>query len=53
MLLTAPTSLDEKLRNPDLLLLPKVIKAHLENHFPSLVIFHRETGLCPTTSTWP
>lgn len=42
---TADTSLGEKIRNPDLLLLPKVLKAHLENNFPSLVIFHGETGL--------
>jgi hypothetical protein len=39
---TSPTNLKEKLSNPDLLLLPKVIKAHLENHFPSLVIAHVE-----------
>jgi phenylpropionate dioxygenase-like ring-hydroxylating dioxygenase large terminal subunit len=43
--LTAPTTWLEKLRNPNLFLLPDVIKAHLENHFPSLVIFHGETGL--------
>ncbi|MGD2183988.1 Rieske 2Fe-2S domain-containing protein [Lusitaniella coriacea] len=43
--LTAPTSLGEKLKNPSRLLLPDTIKAHLENHFPSLVIFHGETGL--------
>jgi len=42
---TSPISLGEKLSNLDLLLLPKVLKAHLENHFPSLVIFHGETGL--------
>jgi len=42
---TAPTSLGEKLRNPDLLLLPRVLTAHLENYFPSLVIFHGQTGL--------
>lgn len=35
----------EKLRKPDLMLLPKTIKAHLENHFPALVIFHGETPL--------
>jgi phenylpropionate dioxygenase-like ring-hydroxylating dioxygenase large terminal subunit len=40
---TAPTTLIEKIKKPDLLLLPKEIKAHLENHFPSLVIFHGET----------
>lgn len=37
---TAPSSFWEKLQNPGLFLLPKMIKAHLENHFPSLVIFH-------------
>lgn len=42
---TAPTSWMEKLSNPDLLMIPKVIKAHLENYFPSLVIFHGENGL--------
>jgi phenylpropionate dioxygenase-like ring-hydroxylating dioxygenase large terminal subunit len=42
---TAETNLREKIKNPDLMLLPKVLKAHLENHFPSLVIFHGETDL--------
>lgn len=42
---TAPYSLAEKLRKPDLLLLPSTIKAHLKNHFPSLVIFHGEMPL--------
>ncbi|MGB7442877.1 MAG: Rieske 2Fe-2S domain-containing protein [Coleofasciculaceae cyanobacterium] len=42
---TLPYSLAEKLRKPDLFLLPKTIKAHLENHFPSLVIFHGKTPL--------
>jgi phenylpropionate dioxygenase-like ring-hydroxylating dioxygenase large terminal subunit len=42
---TVETSLGEKISKPDLLLLPKVLKAHLENHFPSLVIFHGEIGL--------
>ncbi|NJM18634.1 MAG: Rieske 2Fe-2S domain-containing protein [Richelia sp. SM1_7_0] len=41
---TAPVSLGEKIKKPDLLLIPKVIKAHLENHFPNLVIFHGETA---------
>jgi phenylpropionate dioxygenase-like ring-hydroxylating dioxygenase large terminal subunit len=40
---TAPYTLWEKLQKPEAFLLPKVIKAHLENHFPSLVIFHGET----------
>ncbi|MEX0268606.1 Rieske (2Fe-2S) protein [Leptolyngbyaceae cyanobacterium UHCC 1019] len=39
---TAPYSLAEKLSKPDVMLLPRIIKAHLENHFPSLVIFHGE-----------
>ncbi|NJK29689.1 MAG: Rieske 2Fe-2S domain-containing protein [Acaryochloris sp. RU_4_1] len=42
---TAPYNLLEKLRKPDLVLLPSTIKAHLENHFPSLVIFHGEMPL--------
>jgi phenylpropionate dioxygenase-like ring-hydroxylating dioxygenase large terminal subunit len=42
---TAPYSLIEKLQKPDLFLLPKTIQAHLENHFPSLVIFHGKTPL--------
>jgi len=42
---TSPTTLIEKIINPDLLLLPKILKAHLENYFPSLVVFHGKTGL--------
>jgi len=42
---TAPYTIVEKLRNPSLLLLPDTIHAHLENHFPSLVIFHGEMPL--------
>ncbi|MFG6101033.1 Rieske 2Fe-2S domain-containing protein [Leptothoe sp. EHU-05/26/07-4] len=42
---TEPYSLLEKVRKPDLFLLPNRLKAHLENHFPSLVIFHGETPL--------
>jgi phenylpropionate dioxygenase-like ring-hydroxylating dioxygenase large terminal subunit len=42
---TAPYRLLEKLQKPDLFLLPNIIKAHLENHFPSLVIFHGEMSL--------
>jgi len=42
---TAPYSLIEKLRKPDLFLLPSTIKAHLENYFPAVVIFHAETAL--------
>lgn len=42
---TAPYTLAEKLSKPDLFLLPTKIKAHLENYFPSLVIFHGEMPL--------
>jgi len=42
---TVPYSLAQKLKKPDLFLLPTTIKAHLENHFPSLVIFHGEMSL--------
>ena len=42
---TAATSLSEKLTNPILLTLPKVLAAHLENHFPSLVVFHGHSAL--------
>ncbi|MGB8700858.1 MAG: Rieske 2Fe-2S domain-containing protein [Thermosynechococcaceae cyanobacterium] len=42
---TAPYSLLEKLQKPDLFLLPTTMKAHLENHFPSLVIFYGEMSL--------
>ncbi|MEA5451398.1 Rieske 2Fe-2S domain-containing protein [Leptolyngbya sp. CCNP1308] len=42
---TAPYTLVEKLRRPDLFLLPSTIEAHLENHFPALVIFHGESPL--------
>lgn len=41
----ASSSLREKLANPGLFLLPEVIPVHLENHFPSLVIFHGENPL--------
>lgn len=42
---TVPYSLVEKLAKPDLFLLPGKLNAHLENHFPSVVIFHGETSL--------
>ncbi|MFE1745169.1 Rieske 2Fe-2S domain-containing protein [Coleofasciculus sp. H7-2] len=42
---TAPYSLAEKLRKLDLFLLPTTLKAHLENYFPFLVIFHGEMPL--------
>jgi phenylpropionate dioxygenase-like ring-hydroxylating dioxygenase large terminal subunit len=37
---TAPSSFKEKVKNPALFMMPKVLSAHLENHFPHLVIFH-------------
>lgn len=37
---TVPKTFWQKLRQPSQLLLPDVIEAHLENYFPSLVIFH-------------
>lgn len=40
---TASPTWREIMRNPSVLVLPKVIEAHLENHFPSLVILHAES----------
>jgi phenylpropionate dioxygenase-like ring-hydroxylating dioxygenase large terminal subunit len=40
---TAPKTFWEKLKQPSQFLLPDVIQAHLENYFPSLVIFHGST----------
>jgi phenylpropionate dioxygenase-like ring-hydroxylating dioxygenase large terminal subunit len=37
---TAPKTFWQKLKQPNQFLLPDVIQAHLENYFPSLVIFH-------------
>ena len=37
---TAPSSLQEKFKNPALAIMPRVLSAHLENYFPHLVIFH-------------
>ena len=37
---TAPKTFWQKLKQPNQFLLPNVIEAHLENYFPSLVIFH-------------
>lgn len=42
---TAPYTLAEKLRKPDLFLLPTSIKAHLENYFPFMIIFYGEMPL--------
>ncbi|MGD1897282.1 MAG: Rieske 2Fe-2S domain-containing protein [Phormidesmis sp.] len=37
----------EVLKNPSVLLLPKVIEAHLENFFPSIVLFRGESAAGP------
>jgi phenylpropionate dioxygenase-like ring-hydroxylating dioxygenase large terminal subunit len=42
---TAAATLSEKIKNPILLTIPRIIKAHLENYFPSLVIFHGDNNL--------
>ena len=42
---TAPPTWREALRNPAVLTLPEVLEAHLENHFPSLVIFHGKSAV--------
>jgi phenylpropionate dioxygenase-like ring-hydroxylating dioxygenase large terminal subunit len=36
----APSSLQEKMKNPALFMMPNVLSAHLENFFPHLVIAH-------------
>ncbi|MGG6270444.1 Rieske 2Fe-2S domain-containing protein [Leptolyngbya sp. AN03gr2] len=41
----AKPKLQDILKNPALLAMPKVIEAHLENYFPAIVIFHGETPL--------
>jgi phenylpropionate dioxygenase-like ring-hydroxylating dioxygenase large terminal subunit len=42
---TANYTLVEKLKQPDVMLLPRKLEAHLENHFPSLVIAHVKSPL--------
>ena len=37
----------EVLKNPAILLMPEIIEALLENHFPSMVMFHGETVAGP------
>ena len=37
---TLPKTFWQKLKQPQQFLLPNVIQAHLENYFPSLVVFH-------------
>ncbi|MBW4527804.1 MAG: Rieske 2Fe-2S domain-containing protein [Phormidium tanganyikae FI6-MK23] len=41
----AKPKVQDILKNPALLAMPKVIEAHLENHFPALIIFHGETPI--------
>ncbi len=41
---TADPTWSEIRRNPAVLMLPKTIQAHLDNHFPSLVMFHGTTA---------
>jgi phenylpropionate dioxygenase-like ring-hydroxylating dioxygenase large terminal subunit len=38
----APSTVREKLKNPPLFLMPKIMSAHLENYFPHLIIFHSD-----------
>lgn len=39
------TALGDILKNPALMVMPKVLHAHLENFFPSLVVLHGKTPL--------
>ena len=41
----AITDFKDKLQNPGLFMFPEILKAHLENYFPSLVIFHGEMSV--------
>ena len=40
-----PKTLKEKLKQPDLFFLPKVLTTHLENFFPNMVIIHFDNSL--------
>jgi phenylpropionate dioxygenase-like ring-hydroxylating dioxygenase large terminal subunit len=42
---TAAITLQEAIRNPAILALPKVLPAHLENFFPHFVILHGKSGI--------
>ncbi|MBC6436291.1 Rieske 2Fe-2S domain-containing protein [Nostoc sp. HG1] len=42
---TAPYRLIDKLKQPDLFVLPPILHGHLENFFPHLVIFHGEISI--------
>ncbi|MEM9006745.1 MAG: Rieske 2Fe-2S domain-containing protein [Cyanobacteria bacterium P01_F01_bin.86] len=42
---TASPTWREIVHNPAVLTLPKVLEAHLENYFPSLVIFHGQSAI--------
>ncbi|MEO1522884.1 MAG: Rieske 2Fe-2S domain-containing protein [Cyanobacteria bacterium J06633_2] len=41
----AKTQLQDIVKNPAVLALPKIISAHLENFFPAIVVFHGESPL--------
>ncbi|MEM8810433.1 MAG: Rieske 2Fe-2S domain-containing protein [Cyanobacteria bacterium P01_G01_bin.38] len=41
---TASPTWQDIVQNPAVLTLPRVLEAHLENHFPALVIFHGENA---------
>jgi phenylpropionate dioxygenase-like ring-hydroxylating dioxygenase large terminal subunit len=41
----SPSTWQDMLNNPAVLIMPKVIQAHLENVFPCLIIFHGETPI--------
>jgi len=41
---TAKPGWREIRRNPSVLMVPSLIEAHLENHFPSLVLLHAQSG---------
>jgi phenylpropionate dioxygenase-like ring-hydroxylating dioxygenase large terminal subunit len=38
----APSTVQEKLKNPALFMMPELMSAHLENHFPHFIIFHTD-----------
>lgn len=43
-MVTDEHSLTEKLKKPDLFMLPNTLTAHIENHFPSFVILYSESS---------
>jgi phenylpropionate dioxygenase-like ring-hydroxylating dioxygenase large terminal subunit len=42
---TAPPTWREILKNPEVLMIPKVVRVHMENLFPCSVIFHADTAM--------